>query len=191
VPAVPAATEVKVAASVPPAPAVAEARTPPAVAAAPVPKAAPAKASKPKRIAAKAVPPPAGIVVLDAPDPSKPDTVRVRVVSPETLRKENPLELTNESGSPTLLGAVTAGLAAKGYRVEVVKESPDSKRTKTLILYREGALQPAYHVAQAFPGYQEMKQTETFDKTDSSVRVLIGHDMEGHRKSFGATSAGR
>jgi hypothetical protein len=148
------------------------------------------KAATPKAIAAANVPPPAGIVVADAPDPAKPNAVRVRIVTAETLRKENPLELANQSKSPTLLGAVTASLAAQGYRVEAVKESA-KKRAKTVILYREGALQPAYQVAQTFPGYQEMKQTEAFDKNDSKVRVLLGRDMEAHRKSFAATTAAR
>jgi tetratricopeptide (TPR) repeat protein len=218
-PPAPAAAPVKVVPAFPaaaPAPVVAKAPaatpaavTPPASAAIPV--AAPAKAvaaapvaakgttvpatsakvATPKQIAASAIPPPTGIVVSAAPDPSRPDTVRVRVVSAETLQQENPLELANESGSPTLLGAVTATLAAKGYRVEAVKESAKTKRTKTLILYREGALQPAYQVAQAFPGYQEIKRTETFDRTDSSVRVLLGRDMEAHRKSFAGTTASR
>ena len=103
----------------------------------------------------------------------------------------SPLEnASNQSKSPALLGAVTASLAAQGYRVEAVKESA-KKRPKTVILYREGALQPAYQVAQAFPGYQEMKRTTTFDKNDSNVRVLIGRDMEAPRKKFASTTASR
>ena len=134
--------------------------------------------------------PPVDILIPYAPNPSEPRSVRLRVVSVADLRRESPVELANASGSPVLLDEVIAGLTAQGYSVKVV-DAVSAKRTRTLILYREGSLQPAYQVAQAFPGYQEMKKTATFNKPDSKVRVLLGSDMGTHRKSFASATAAR
>ena len=57
-------------------------------------------------------------------------------------------------------------------------------REKTMILYRDGALQAAWQVAKSFPGNQEMKKTGKFTSPNASVRVLLGRDMIAQRQRF-------
>lgn len=114
-------------------------------------------------------------------------SVRLRRVSVEELRNEYGVGVEDGSGSAGLLDEVLSLLARQGFRVERVPPSVARRRERTMILYREGALQPAYQVAQAFPGYQEMKRTDAASP-GSSVVVLLGRDMGASRRLFVANA---
>jgi hypothetical protein len=113
---------------------------------------------------------------------AKPGSVLLRRVSSEDLRRETSMEISNGSDRAKLLADIVAFLVAQGYRVEIGPTEPS--REKTMILYRDGALQSAWEVAKFFPGDQEMKKTATFASPEASVRVLLGRDMAAHRKRF-------
>ena len=113
---------------------------------------------------------------------ASPGSVFLRQVSSEDLRRETAMEISNGSDKAKLLADIVAFLVAEGYRVEIGPAEPT--REKTMILYRDGALQSAWEVAKFFPGNQEMKKTDTFTTPASSVRVLLGRDMIAYRKRF-------
>ena len=111
-----------------------------------------------------------------------PGSVLLREVSSEDLRRETGIEILNGTSKAKLLADIVAFLVAQGYSVEIGPTEPS--REKTMILYRDGALQSAWEVAKSFPGDQEMKKTDTFTNPDSSVRVLLGRDMIAQRERF-------
>lgn len=112
----------------------------------------------------------------------KPGSVLLRRVSSADLRRETATEISNGSDKAKLLADIVAFLMAEGYRVEMGPVEPS--RERTMILYRDGALQSAWQVAKSFPGNQEMKKTGKFASPDASVRVLLGRDMIAHRERF-------
>lgn len=94
------------------------------------------------------------------------------------------VEVSNGNGVRHMAKDVGAFLTKQGFKVVRLTNADHFRHARASVYYRGDAEFTALRVKGAIPGITQMKKVGTFDRDNIQVKVLVGQDLAGERKTF-------
>ena len=94
------------------------------------------------------------------------------------------IEISNGNGVRHMAKDVGSFLKKQGFNVVRLTNADHFRHGKASVYYRGDAEFTALRVKSAIPGITHMKKVGGFDRDDVQVKVLVGRDLAGERKTF-------
>jgi tetratricopeptide (TPR) repeat protein len=94
------------------------------------------------------------------------------------------IEISNGNGMSGMAKEVSSFLKKQGFNVVRLTNADHYRYAKASVYYRGDAELTAQQIKGAIPGITQMKKVGGFDRDGVRVRVLVGRDLAGERKTF-------
>ena len=94
------------------------------------------------------------------------------------------IEISNGNGVSGMAKEVGSFLKKQGFKVVRLTNADHYRYAKASVYFRGDAELTAQQIKGAIPGITQMKKVGGFDRDGVRVRVLVGRDLAGERKTF-------